>query len=383
MSKTLRLAISAVAVGAFAVAGFAGPVSAHVNRAHVVSAAQPTATIAFENPETFTSRWIKDHADFDAEIHKLDPNITVIYHNANKSITAQTQNVNADIAAGVKVIVLAAVDQYQDAPLVAKAEHAGIKVLAYDRMIQSPLLRAYDSFNNVGVGVQQGSWLASHVKMGTKKNPTYVIEIRGSSTDHNASLFYAGYHKKMGPVYKTGRVKLGYAIWTPNWDDPTAGVETDSALSQLAGKRIGGVYSMNDAMAADVYASLARHHFKKLPMTGQDAQPDGLGRILIHHQGMTVFKNVKFEADAAAEAAYNWVIGKGLPSIFKKKCGVGCEQLDSSGKYNGRYVPAALFTPDEVTLKNVADPVKAGFDTWHDVCVSIAKPVKAYCGLPH
>ena len=114
MSKTIRLVISAAAVSAFALAGFAGPVSAshgtHVNAAH------PTATIAFENPETFTGRWIKDHADFDKEIHALDPNITVIYHNSNANITTQQQNVDADIAAGVKVIVLAAVDQYEDAP---------------------------------------------------------------------------------------------------------------------------------------------------------------------------------------------------------------------------------------------------------------------------
>lgn len=380
MSKVIRLTISAAAICAMTVVGVGRATASsgvHYFHGDAVTAAHPVAKVAFENPETFTGRWVKDHADFSKEIHALDPNITVIYHNSNANITTQTQNVNADIAAGVKVIVLAAVDQNEDAPLVNKAERAGIRVLAYDRMIQSPKLRAYDSFDNVQVGVEQGKWLAHHLKMGTKSKPTYVIEIRGASTDHNAALFYQGYAKKMGPVYRTGKVKLGFFKWTPNWDDPTAGQETDSALTLLSGKPLAGVYSMNDAMAADVYASLARHHEMNLALTGQDAQPDGLGRILLHEQGMTVFKNVKLEADSAAQVAYNWVLGKGLPANYKQQCGVGCAQS------SGRHVPAALFRPQAITIANVAAPVKAGYETWHDVCTTIAKPTKPFCGLPH
>jgi D-xylose transport system substrate-binding protein len=374
MLKLLRLTITAAIVCTLTFVGVARATASHGMAA---APAAPAGKVAFENPETFTGRWVLDHKDFTAAMKKLDPNIQVIYHNSNANITTQAQNVNADIAAGVKVIVLAAVDQNQDAPLVNKAERAGIKVLAYDRMIQSPKLRAYDSFDNVQVGVEQGKWLASHLKMGTSSSPTNVIEIRGSSTDHNAALFYQGYNSQMSAVYKTGKVKLGFFKWTPNWDDPTAGQETDQALTLLNGKPLAGVYSMNDAMAATVYASLARHHQTGVALTGQDAQPDGLGRILMHQQGMTVFKNVKLEADSAARVAYNWVAGKGLPSNYKKNCGVGCAQS------SGRHVPAALFKPVAITLHNVAVPVLAGYDTWHDVCASISKPNKPFCGLPH
>ena len=72
------------------------------------------------------------------------------------------------------------------------------------------------------------------------------------------------------------------------------------------------------------------------------------------------------------------MLGKGLPSNYKAKCGIGCEQA------SGRHVPAALFMPDLVTLKNVADPVKAGFDTWASVCATIpGAPNKPYCGRKH
>jgi D-xylose transport system substrate-binding protein len=126
-----------------------------------------------------------------------------------------------------------------------------------------------------------------------------------------------------------------------------------------------------------VYASLARHHLTGVPLTGQDAQPDGLGRILLHEQGMTVFKNVKLEADSAAQVAYDWVAGRPLPPNYTTNCGAGCAQA------TGRHVPAALFKPQAITIRNVAAPVLAGYVTWHDICTSIAKPVKPFCGLPH
>jgi D-xylose transport system substrate-binding protein len=375
MKKPIRLMISIVAVGAFAAVGFSGIAGA---QHRVVSSAAPAVKVAFENPETFTGRWIKDHAYFDKEMKKLDPNVTIIYHNSNANIVTQQQNVDADIAAGVKVIVLAAVDQNQDAPLVNKAEAAGIKVLAYDRMIQSPKLRAYDSFDNVGVGKEQGSWFKANAKKGST-----IVEIRGSTTDQNAHLFYKGFCKEVCSAISKGTYHLCYWTWTPNWTPATAGTEMDAAYTKC-GTKIGAVYSMNDGMAAAVYSSIKRHTTKHIPLTGQDAQPDGLGRILLHEQGMTVFKFVKLEADAAAQLAYSWITGHGLPKTYKKNCGADCVQA------SGRHVPSALFVPESITLKNVADPVKKGFDTWGTtaagigVCPSIGiNTSKPYCGLKH
>lgn len=371
MNKTFRIAVSFGAVGAFALAGFAATAS----QASIHKDKKVTGTVAFLGPETFTGRWVKDAKYFNAELKKLDSKIHILDYNANTNINTQTQQANAAEAAGAKVIVLAAVDQNEDAPIVNKAEAQGVKVLAYDRIIQSPKLRAYDSFNNVQVGKEQGAWLNKNCKKGST-----VVEIRGSSTDHNATLFYDGYKDRTASKFKSKTWKLGYTKQTPNWNPPTAGQEMDAALAKLNNK-VGCVYSMNDGMAKPVEASLARVHLAGIPLTGQDAQPDGLGRILTHTQGMTVFKNVKYEALAAADVAYNWLAGKGLPKEYKSNCGIGCQQN------SGRHVPAVLFKPEAITLKNVGDPVKAGFDTWGGsggVCATIGKNTsKPYCGLKH
>ncbi len=366
MKKTFRLAISGLAVAGFAFAGLAGPVSAKVHR----PAAHPKGTVAFLGPEQFTGRWPKDAKYFKQKLHSLDKRLKILEYNANANINLQTQQFNTALAKGAKVIVLAAVDQNEDAPLVNKAESQGVKVIAYDRMIQSPKLRAYVSFNNVTVGKEQGGWFASHVKKGAT-----IVEIRGSSTDHNAALFYRGFCKEVCPKIKKHVYKLGYAKWTPNWDPPTAGQEMDAALAKLHNK-VGAVYSMNDAMAAAVSAALKRVGLEHIPLTGQDAQADGLGRILVHQQGMTVYKPIYDEAYTAARVAYRWIAGKGLPSYFHTNCGVACSQA------SGREVPSALYTPIEITRKNVAKPVNDGFDSWADVCASIGKHTsKPYCGL--
>ena len=366
MSKTVRFAITLTATLSMLLVGF-GTVSF---AAHKAPAAKPKGTVAFLGPEQFTGRWVKDAKYFNQKLHSLNPNIKILDYNANANITNQQNEANAAIAAGAKVLVLAAVDQNEDVPIVNAAEKAGVKVLAYDRMIQSPKLRAYDSFDNVQVGVEQGSWLASKAHCGN------IIEIRGSSTDHNAALFYSGFAKATKAKFKSGCWKLAYFAWTPNWTPATAGTEMDAALAQVHNK-VKGVYSMNDGMAAPVFASLQRQKLSGTPLTGQDAQPDGLGRILAHEQGMTVYKPIYDEAYSAAEVAANWIAGKGLPKNYKKNCGVGCAQ-DS-----GRHVPAALFTPVKITLANVGLPVKDGYDTWHDVCTSIGRVVKPYCGMKH
>jgi D-xylose transport system substrate-binding protein len=402
MSNKLKIAASVVLMGGFTVsAAAAGPVAAHgvpgsmptsisgpiVGANSVpVSKSNPKVTVAFLGPEQFTGRWVKDKADFDKEMHSLDPNATILDYNANADITTQTQNADSAETAGAKVIILAAVDQFEDVPIVTHARSLGIDVLAYDRMIQTSQLQAYDSFDNMGVGVLQGTWFKANVPKGK------IVEILGSATDHNEALFNAGFQKVVGPLTKKGgKYDVCYSSTTPNWDPPTAGNEMKSALTDC-GTKIKGVYSMNDGMAADVYTQLKDAGLMHLPLTGQDAQPDGLGRILLHEQGMTVFKNVKFEADAAAVAAEAWVTHKALPKEYLrgKKGGQDCEQINAQLKYDGHFVTCALFTPDAITLKNVADPVKAGFDTWGTtaagigVCPSVGiNNSKPYCGLKH
>lgn len=370
MSQKIRVAIGSIAVVAFAAAGFAG--TSLAAPAHHPAAKKVKGTVAFISPETYTGRWVRDKAYIQKELHKLAPKVKLLFYNGNNSVSNQQTEANQAVTAGAKVVILAAVDQNLDAPIVNTLEGEGVHVVAYDRMIQTPRLDAYASFNGPQVGVLQGKWLAAHVK----KHGT-IVQIWGSSDDNNAHLFLKGFDKIFKPLFKKHVFKNGYETWTPGWVPTTAGTEIDQALSQLHNK-VAAVYSMNDGMADDIEPALARVGLAGIPLTGQDGQPSALARILLHTQGETIYKPLTEEANPSAKAAVYWLSGhKGTPPGFNTKAG-------QSKQTNGHRVPSAIGPVLNITIKNVGFPVKDGFTTWAAVCADIAgAPVKPYCGKKH
>ena len=66
--------------------------------------------------------------------------------------------------------------------MVEKAHKAGIKVIAYDRLIENTDLDLYISFNNIRVGELQGRFLTQKVPKGN-----YII-MSGDPNDNNSKL---------------------------------------------------------------------------------------------------------------------------------------------------------------------------------------------------
>jgi D-xylose transport system substrate-binding protein len=113
-------------------------------------------------------------------------------------------------------------------------------------------------------------------------------------------------------------------------------------------------------MAAGIAASIKNAGFNPFPpLTGQDAQLDGIQRILVGEQTMTVYKAIKPEAEAAAGMAVDLLQGKKYAAATRK---VPNGTLD---------VPSQLLTPVEVTVKNINDTVvKDGFYKVSQICTA-------------
>jgi D-xylose transport system substrate-binding protein len=95
-----------------------------------------------------------------------------------------------------------------------------------------------------------------------------------------------------------------------------------------------------------------------VPVTGQDATPEGLRNILAGDQCMTVYKAVKDEAKAAADAAVALLNG---------------QEPDTGGAtvedtQTGRAVPAVLAEPIAIYRDNVKQVIDDGFVSAADVC---------------
>src|SRR5512136_3096086 len=76
----------------------------------------------------------------------------VVWQEANHDVKLQNDQIDNMVTQGAKALIVIAEDRDAAATAVDKAAAAGVKVIAYDRLIKSPNIAAYISFNNTDVG---------------------------------------------------------------------------------------------------------------------------------------------------------------------------------------------------------------------------------------
>jgi D-xylose transport system substrate-binding protein len=315
--------------------------------------------IAFLLPENKTARYeSQDKPFFTDRVKELCPNCEVIYENATQDAAKQQQQAEAAITRGAKVLVLDAVDVASAASIVNRAKQANIPVVSYGRLVANAPLDYYVSIDPYKVGQQQAQVQLDALKQAGKASPRIVM-INGSPTDSNS----APYKKGAEAVYKAGGAKIVKSYDTPDWSADKAQTEMDQAITGLGKTGFDGVYVANDGMAAGVVAAMKADDVDptKLFVTGQDAQVDGVQRILAGQQLMTVYQPLKIIAGKSAEIAVPLAQGKPVPAnIATAKTDNGAGQ-----------VPSVLVPTLSITKDNVESTViKDGFVTASDVCTA-------------
>jgi D-xylose transport system substrate-binding protein len=271
------------------------------------------------------------------------------------------------ITSQVKVLVIASISSESGAAVAAKAKAQGIPVIDYDRLNLGGTSDYYVSFDNVKVGELQGQGLADALK---SKQGAQVIEIEGAPTDNNATLFHNGQENVLKPLYDSGALKLVASQPIPNWDNQEGGTTFEQLLTKNGGK-VDGVVAANDGLAGAIITVLQKNGLNgKVPVTGQDATPDGLQAILRGDQYMTVYKPIKQEADATAQLAA--ALAKG-----DKGAADALATASSDDTKGNRKVPSVLLTPQLITKDNVKTVISEGQVKASEVCVAATQ---AACG---
>lgn len=318
-------------------------------------------------PETASSaRWEgfdKPMLDAALRAEGLDPDI----QNAQGDVQKFGTLADGMISAGVKVLIIAAINSDSGASVAAKAKARGIPTIDYDRLSLGGSSEYYVSFDNVKVGELQGKGLADAMK-GTPGGQ--VIEIEGAPTDNNATLFHEGQQKVLKPLYDAGTLKLVQSQPIDNWDNQKGGTTFEQILTANGGK-VDGVVAANDGLAGAVIAVLRKNGLNgKVPVTGQDATADGLKAILTGDQYMTVFKPIKAEAEATAKLAA--ALAKG-DTAAADKIATG---TTTDTKAN-REVKSVLSEPVLITKAEVKKVVDEGYIKATDLCAGALAAVCA------
>jgi len=284
-------------------------------------------------------RWQKDRDLFTRRVEELGGRVFLQVANGND----QLQNEQAEnlLTMGVDLLVVVPHNGKTAAAIVESAHRSGIKVIAYDRIINDCDLDLYVSFDNEKVGELQAQYLVN-----LKPRGNYIL-IGGSPVDYNAVLFRKGQMNVLQPCIDRGDIKVVLDQWAKDWQPIEALKHTENGLT-LSQNRIDAVVASNDGLAGGAIQALAEQKLDgKVLVSGQDAELAACKRVLEGTQSMTVYKPIKVLASEAADIAMRMAKNEPLSREIKKV-------------NNGRIdVPSVLISPVSVDRNNLDQTVVA------------------------
>ncbi|MCR5701600.1 MAG: sugar-binding protein [Lachnospiraceae bacterium] len=269
-------------------------------------------------------RWLQDQKQFETILGDAGFTNQVLFSQGS-SATEKT-NVETLISKGIKVLIICAQDGAAASAAVEEAKDAGVKVIAYDRLITgTDAVDYYVTFDSFAVGAAQGQYLIDNAPSGSDI-PLYLFA--GAATDNNAFIFFEGAWSVLQPKVADGtfkiansseaealqdkaelsREEIGKIIGqvTTDWDFNVAKSKAEAHLTAVGSDMKGDVLVLapNDGTArsiADVFAS--DKDVSSYVITGQDSEKASVQYIIDGKQSMTVFKDTRtLAADSVAMA---------------------------------------------------------------------------------
>jgi len=302
-------------------------------------ASKEKPVIGFSIDDLSVERWARDRDYFVAAAKELGAEVSV--QSADGDSAKQVAQIENLISKKVDVLVIVPKDQSTLTNALKEAKKAGIKVVSYDRLIKSPDVDIYISFDNERVGTMQGEALIKALPKGN----IYVMS--GDPGDNNAKLFKAGAMKAMEPSIKKGDIKVLGEQAVKDWLPQNALKIAENVLTQF-NNDIQGFLAPNDGTAGGIIQALAGQKLAgKVVVTGQDADLTACKRVLDGTQTMTVYKSLQKIASEAAKISVSLVKGEALNYKTVK--------VDN--------VESVLLDPIVITKANMDLLVKDGFFT--------------------
>lgn len=315
--------------------------------------AQDKGTIGIAMPTQSSARWISDGNSMVEQFQAAGYATDLQY--AEDDIPTQLAQVENMITKGVNVLVIAAIDGTTLSNALDNAAAAGIKVIAYDRLIRdSGSVDYYATFDNFKVGVQQAESLVKGLNERFPGVKPHNVELFGGSPDdNNAFFFYNGAMSVLQPLIDAGDIvipsgQMGMdVVGTLRWDGAVAQARMDNLLSANYGdKQLHGALSPYDGLSIGILSSVKGVGYGSgdLPMpivTGQDAEIPSVKSMIAGEQYSTIFKDTR---------ALAGVTVKMVDAILS---GAEPEINDTTTYDNGvKVVPSYLLEPVSVDVTN-------------------------------
>jgi len=302
-----------------------------------------------------TERWPRERDNM-SKILK-DAGYDVLVQEANHDAKLQNDQIKNMVTQGAKVIIAIAEDGDSLATSVDEVAKKGVKVIAYDRLIKSPNIAAYISFDNTDVGRNQAKGVVA-----VKDSGNFVL-LGGSPTDNNAHLVRSGQMEVLQPLIDAGKVKIVADQWVENWDPANAKKLMENILTATKGK-FDAVVASNDGTALGALEAMkVKGLAGKVPISGQDATEAGCNSIARGELSVTVFKDDRLLTPMACEMAIKLAKKEAIPGLTNFKLADLTLNTSKSGE-----VPCKFLQVVQVTKANVKTVVvDSGYQSYEGV----------------
>ena len=327
--------------------------------------AQDKGAVGISMPTKTSTRWISDGETMEKLFKEAGYSPDLQF--ADDDIPNQLAQIENMVTKGAKVLVIAAIDGTTLSDILQKAADAGVKVIAYDRLIrESGNVNYYATFDNFQVGVLQATSLVDGLKAKFGDTKPWNVELFGGSPDdNNAFFFYDGAMSVLKPLIDSGDIviksgQMGMeTVGTLRWDGTVAQARMENLLSSTyTDAKVNGVLSPYDGLSIGIISALRGVGYGSgdMPMpivTGQDAELPSVKSILADEQYSTVFKDTRELAKVAVKMVQAISEGK-EPEVN-----------DTKTYDNGvKVIPSYLLKPVSVDKSNAKDIlVGAGYYT--------------------
>ena len=330
-----------------------------------MSYAQDKGMVGISMPTKTSTRWISDGETMEKLF--TEAGYTPDLQFADDDIPNQLAQIENMVTKGAKVLVIGAIDGTTLSDILQKAADAGVKVIAYDRLIRdSGNVDYYATFDNFQVGVLQATSLVDGLKAKFPDTKPWNVELFGGSPDdNNAFFFYDGAMSVLQPLIDSGDivVKSGQMgmdqVGTLRWDGTVAQARMENLLSSTYTEdKLHGALSPYDGLSIGILSALKGVGYGSGDMvmpvvTGQDAELPSIKSMLADEQYSTVFKDTRELAKVTVDMVDAAMSGK-EPTVNDTK-------TYDNGK---KVVPSYLLKPvalDKANAKEVL--VGAGYYT--------------------
>ena len=327
--------------------------------------AETKGVVGISMPTKTSTRWISDGETMEKLFKDAgyEPDLQF----ADDDIPNQLAQIENMVTKGAKVLVIGAIDGTTLSDILQKAADAGVKVIAYDRLIRdSGNVDYYATFDNFQVGVLQANSLVQGLKEKFPGVKPWNVELFGGSPDdNNAFFFYDGAMSVLQPMIDSGEivVKSGQQgmdqVGTLRWDGAVAQARMENLLSSTyTDAKVNGVLSPYDGLSIGILSALKGVGYGSGDMvmpvvTGQDAELPSVKSILADEQYSTVFKDTRELAKVAVSMVEAVMEGKE-------------PEVNDTKTYNNgvKVVPSYLLKPVAVDKANIKDVmVSSGYYT--------------------